>query len=178
MFPFTVKTQLGEKESIAFNKEVVKKGRRALIIADAVFLAVYFSLAIYTYFITGELPNAAMIIVGAALLLLLALFLIQPLTVRSSVRRSLAKQGVSEITFEFFEDHMVDDYANKLSSGRTEYLYESFVKVLETGDHFFLFLNAMQAYIVPKADMTPEQEELLRGALTRALPQKKYKQES
>ena len=174
MFPFSIRTKVAKEDILELNRVVSRPRilRSALLLA--VLLVLYASYALYLHFKGFEIPVFIFVIAALILLALIAV-LLTPLIYRASVRKTVRKQGETEVTYEFFEDRLVSEFENKQSSGRQENSYAGFIKAVETKDDIFLFASRLTAIVIPKRDLSPEQALAVRDAVQKALPKSKYK---
>jgi multidrug efflux pump subunit AcrB len=174
MFPFSIKTKVAKEDMLALNKVVSRPRITRSVVLLAVMLVIYAAYGLYLYFKGYEIP-VFIFVIAALMLAALVAVLLTPLIYRSSVRKTLRKQGETEVTYEFFEDRVATNFENKQSSGRQETAYTGYIKAVETNDDIFLFVSRLSALVIPKRDLSPEQALAVRDAVQKALPKNKYK---
>ena len=175
MFPIRVKTVIDEKAMLELNRLVSAKRVIAVIVIYSLLLLASLAVMIWGYLLTGRL-SATLLILSVVVLIALVLMILMPAVTRRKVRRELAEHGEGECEYEFYEDHFVDNYHNKVSSGREEHAYSAIAKVAESGERFFLFKNRILAFVVDKTGMSAEDVVVLRSVLLNHVPEKKYRQ--
>jgi len=99
-------------------------------------------------------------------LALLALIVLQYILYESSVKKFLKSDSLvveNERTVTVSESGIAEEGGIEKSSG--EFQWEVFYQVFETKQYFYLYINTVQAIILPKRDFSGEQIDTLRSLL-------------
>ena len=89
--------------------------------------------------------------------------------------KSVEKMFETPSNYTFFDDHIEIISGNPMVSGTSNCKYDLIYKVYEVKDCFYIYISTVQAYIIPKADITEGTAEQLRALLQSRVERKKYK---
>lgn len=78
----------------------------------------------------------------------------------------------AESSYEFLAETVSVDTFSKNASGRSEFSYSGFLRVIERKDIFYLYIGENQALVVPKGDITEQKPGSLSALLKAKMGQK------
>lgn len=165
----------------AINDAVLFKGKNP-IVCKALSLAIigmtllsYGAVIILPDLISGTKIDAITLFPVLMLVLITVLFGIAYFVApRAGFKKLTAVQGIVSNSFEFDEDSVkVESSSEKLSS-TSNYKYTALVKVLETSEYIFLFINPSSAFVVAKSGIEKGKIDEVCNTIKAALG-KKYK---
>ncbi len=108
----------------------------------------------------------AVIVAGLFIMLLIAL-----------MKRNLKKQFTSNLVMQAPNDYLLDDTGVHASSefGSSNIPWQNVFKAAESKEAFLLYIAKMQAFVLPKRLIGPEEEAALLAVLRQHMPPNKLK---
>ena len=145
-----------------YNRHALKPNIRNTVIRLFLMLIAVVAIAV----IAGDYGTG--IIMGA---LLSVIIILTPFISKSNIKKAFFKsyQSKANITVDFYDDHIVekiDDFDTLGIETETHFPFEIFIKGEETELLYVLFISPMEALIVPKRVMTPEDKEKMNNFMS------------
>jgi membrane protein implicated in regulation of membrane protease activity len=157
---------------IAFNLFFMKK---RLILTPVLFI-ILFPLAILVIELIGNSPSWLFMLLTT---LIIAIVLAGLMTLFSifSVRRAARKQYQSSKAMQAGSDLVMDDAGVRETSefGSMVIKWEDIFKVMESDSAYYVFFSRMQAFLIPKRLISPDEDATLRALIGQHIPAEKDK---
>ncbi len=179
MEPIVVETKMtfqDMKRFMQFTMFRKGKGFKPSIIVLIVALAVAV-IALLGMVLTVGLEGFSFQLITMLLLIpfILVLMLLMPTINAKTVQKTSGALFESMQRYILTVENFQVETSGQHTAGNGTYRYEAFHKVCETADSFYLYLNAQQAYLLPKRDVPPDQLAALTTLLVEQMGKKYIK---
>lgn len=148
--------ELTSEDLIALNKSALKSTTRHRIIVILIILTVYTIYFVYNQYSNSDISSRTTILIPIAVLAFLGtkFFINSP---KKAVSRAIKLNPniIGNRTYEF----SVEELRIHSNNENTTYRPNSFIKMNETAEHYFLFNSKVTAVVIPKRALTTHEEE-------------------
>lgn len=161
MSEINIRFRLNEEDLISYNKTVARQRGR---LANIVFI-IMLGYVLITAFAYDNISYPMI----AAVIFLFAAFLLKPVLRKRSIKKAYKKFFAlrTDTIYEFYNDHIVE----RNEGGETEIFFEhhfpleAIKNVIETENQYLFFTSPIEAILIPKRAITPEDAEKMNNLI-------------
>jgi hypothetical protein len=162
--------QLTPDDFFSYNLYAMKR----MIIQMVIVIAVLVPALVYLENDTSANIGMTMVIALAIALPAAGLFaLVMVLLLRRSVRKQFEKNGMLRVPNEYVLDasgvHVTSEFGN------SNIPWQNIYRAAESEHGYYIYLARMQAFVLPKRSLSPEEQAALRAALSQYVEPKKLR---
>ena len=173
MDPIVIKTVNRAEDTYAFFRIAGEKRYKTGLISNCILLAAFVAVGLYSLRVEKLIDRFAICGIIVSLWSIINVLCI-PSRQKKGAEARREREGDTELSFAFYDDHMTDDYKKKDEFGHIDLDYSGLYRAVETPKHLFIFPDSGKAFIIRLEDIPQDVLPQLRDTIRSAMPFSAY----